>query len=85
MAEAVSQPRPVYPELALRMRVSGVVELEGVIGTDGRLRELRVLRGHPLLVAAALDAVRHWVYRPTLLNGVPVEVIAPISVAFQMK
>jgi protein TonB len=84
-ARPLSQPQPAYPEIALRMRVSGVVELEGVIGTDGHVRELRVLRGHPLLAPAALAAVRQWLYQPTLLNGAPVEVIAPITVTFLMR
>ena len=73
---------PIYPQLAKQMRVSGVVELLGVLGTDGRIHELKVLRGHPLLVGAALDAVRQWVYAPTLLNGQAVEVAAPITVTF---
>ena len=73
---------PIYPNLAKQMRVSGVVELLGVLGTDGRIHELKVLRGHPLLVGAALDAVRQWVYAPTLLNGQAVEVAAPITVTF---
>lgn len=75
---------PIYPKLAIAAHVSGPVELEGIIGTDGRIRELHALSGNPLLVAAALDAVRKWVYVPTLLNGKPVEVIAPITVNFRL-
>jgi protein TonB len=67
------------------MRVSGTVELLGIIATDGRIRELKLLRGSPLLAPAALEAVRQWVYEPTLLNGEPVEVIAPISVIFHLN
>jgi len=58
------------------------VELVGVLGVDGHIRELRAVRGHPLLIDAALAAVRQWVYAPTLLNGQPVEVQAPIQVNF---
>jgi protein TonB len=65
--------------------VSGVVELLGVLSTDGRIHELKVVRGHPLLVAAALDAVRQWIYEPTLLNGQAVEVAAPITVTFTLN
>jgi protein TonB len=82
MASPVHRVDPVYPALAKQARVSGVVELLGVLGTDGRIHELQVLRGHPLLVKAAMDAVRQWVYEPTLLNGVAVEVSAPITVNF---
>ena len=67
------------------MRVSGVVELMGIIATDGRIRELKLLSGNPLLAPAALEAVRQWVYEPTLLNGEPVELIATISVIFRLN
>ena len=62
---------PVYPPLARQARISGQVNLVGVIGTDGRIRGLEVASGHPLLVPAAMEAVRQWVYRPTFLNGDP--------------
>jgi periplasmic protein TonB len=84
-ATLVHRVDPVYPALAQRMRIAGVVTLEGVIGADGRIRELAVKSGHPLLVKAALDAVSQWVYAPTTLNGDPVEVIAPIIVTFRMN
>jgi protein TonB len=84
-AVAIHRVEPVYPDLARRARISGVVRLEGVIGTDGRIRELKVLSGHPLLTKAALDAVSQWLYRPTILNGEPVEVIAPIIVTFRLN
>ena len=81
----VHQVIPVYPALARQTRVSGAVELVGIIGTDGRIRELQLVKGHPLLVRAALDAVRQWVYRPTYLNGDPVEVVSPITVNFTLN
>ena len=79
------RPEPIYPGIARSMRVSGVVELIGVIGTDGRIKELHVKSGHPLLARAALEAVARWIYQPTLLNGVPVEVEAPIIVTFKLN
>lgn len=82
MATPVHRVDPLYPPLAKQARVSGVVELLGVLGTDGRIHELKVLRGHPLLVNAAIEAVRQWIYEPTLLNGQAVEVSAPITVNF---
>jgi protein TonB len=82
MAMPIRKVDPVYPALARQARVSGTVELLGVLGTDGRIHELKVLRGHPLLVNAALDAVRQWIFEPTLLNGQAVEVAAPITVNF---
>lgn len=75
---------PEYPQLAKIARVQGVVQLVAVISRDGTIQELRVVSGHHLLVPAAVAAVRQWVYRPTLLSGQPVEVIAPIEVRFQL-
>jgi len=76
---------PIYPPLAKQARVSGTVQLLGVIAKDGTIQQLQVVGGHPLLVKAALDAVRQWIYRPTLLNGQAVEVIAPIDVIFSLS
>jgi protein TonB len=74
--------KPVYPPLARTAGISGTVEIEAVIGVDGRLAEVRVKRGHPLLIGAAVDAVKQWVYKPTYLNGHPVEVSTTIMVNF---
>jgi len=76
---------PVYPPLARQARVSGTVQLIGVIAKDGTIQQLQIVSGHPLLVKSALDAVRQWIYRPTLLNGQAVEVIAPIDVIFTLS
>ena len=76
---------PEYPVLARQARVSGVVELVGIIGVDGIIRQLKVISGHPLLVKAAVDAVTQWRYQPTLLSNEPVEVIAPIRVTFTLS
>jgi protein TonB len=84
-AKLLTQVVPTYPALALRMRVSGAVHLLGIIAKDGRIRDLRVLDGHPMLRQAALEAVRQWVYSPTVLTGQPVEVEAPIDVVFTMR
>jgi protein TonB len=78
----MSRPNPVYPPLAVQTHVSGVVNLEAVIGTDGRVRNLRLIQGHPLLVGAAMAAVKEWRYTPTLLNGEPVELVMYVDVTF---
>jgi protein TonB len=85
MARLIHRVEPRYPPLARQMRVSGVVELVGIIGTGGHIRELKLLSGSPLLAPAALESVRQWVYEPTLLNGEPVELIATISVIFRLN
>ncbi|MBI2687967.1 MAG: TonB family protein [Acidobacteria bacterium] len=81
-AKALSQIKPTYPALAKQARISGLVKLEGIIAKDGTVQLLKVISGHPLLAPAAVEAVKQWRYRPTLLNGQPVEVIAPIDVNF---
>lgn len=80
----VSQPKPVYPALAKQARIQGAVNLRAVIGKDGAVEDLTLISGHPLLAPAAEDAVRQWVYQPTLLNGNPVEVETQIDVNFTL-
>lgn len=77
-------PKPVYPPLARAARVQGTVRLQAIIGTDGNIRNLRVMSGPPLLVKAALDAVQRWRYRATVLNGTPVEVSTEVEVNFTL-
>lgn len=83
-AKLIKKVQPVYPRLAIIARISGTVRLTGIIGKDGLIQQLQVIDGSPLLVQAAVDAVRQWVYRPTLLGNKPVEVIAPIIVNFTL-
>jgi protein TonB len=84
-AKILKKVLPVYPPIARTARVSGTVRLQGIIARDGTIQNLQALSGHPLLIQAALEAVRQWVYRPTILNGQPVEVIAPIDVIFTLS
>ncbi len=83
-ARALYQPRPVYPPLAMMARIQGTVVLQAIIGKDGTVQDLKVVSGHPLLVRAAIDAVRTWRYQPTLLNTEPVEVLTEIDVNFKL-
>jgi TonB family protein len=76
---------PEYPPLARQTRISGTVRLHVIIGKDGTVQQLEVLSGHPLLLQASLDAVKQWTYRPTLLNGHPVEVDTTIDVIFALN
>jgi protein TonB len=83
-AKLIRKVVPVYPALARQARISGTVRLVGIIGKDGSIKNLQLVSGHPLLVDAAFQAVRQWVYQPTLLTGQPVEVVAPIDVIFTL-
>jgi protein TonB len=76
---------PTYPELARAARVSGIVILECVIDREGRVQSVEVLSGHPLLKAAAMNAVQQWAYTPTRLNGVPVPVVMTVTVRFTTR
>ncbi len=84
-AKLVRQPKPVYPPLAKQARISGVVHLAAIISKDGTIQDLKVISGHPLLIPSALEAVKQWVYQPTLLNGEPVEVSTQIDVNFTLS
>ena len=81
-AKIVAQPQPLYPALARQARIQGNVVLHAIIDKDGRVGQLEVVSGHPLLVQSALDAVKQWRYQPTQLNGDPVEVDTTITVTF---
>jgi len=76
--------QPVYPQLARLARIQGTVELRAVIGRAGTIEKLTVLRGHAMLVGAAVEAVKQWRYRPYLLNDEPVEVEADVTVNFTL-
>ncbi len=78
------QTPPKYPPLARKAKVQGIVVLHATIGTDGRVDNLSVISGHPLLCKAAMDAVRQWQYQPTLLDGKPIEVELTVSVGFAL-
>jgi TonB family protein len=81
----VKNPRPTYPSPAKQARIQGVVKLDAVIAKDGTVADLTVISGHPLLVPSALEAVKQWVYSPTLLNGEPVEVETEVDVNYTLS
>jgi len=76
---------PIYPPLAMQARIQGVVRFSVTISKDGHVSNINLVSGHPLLVAAAKEAVQQWIYRPTLLNGDPVEVTATVDVPFLLR
>ena len=88
---AVKEPRviklipPVYPKLAAKARVTGTVVLEATLTAEGTVDEIRVISGHPLLIQAAIDSVKQWLYEPTYLNGQPVPVVLTARVNFEAR
>jgi protein TonB len=75
---------PAYPVIARDARIQGMVRLSAAIAPNGRVTDLQVLSGNPLLTEAAQRAVKQWTYRPTYLNGKPVEVLTEIDVKFTL-
>ena len=84
-ANLIKQVKPVYPALARQARIQGTVRLTAIIAKNGSIEKLEVLSGHPLLIPSALQAVKRWRYKPTLLNGQPVEVVTQIDVNFTLS
>jgi TonB family protein len=84
-ASLVTKVNPTYPEEARKAHISGTVRFRVIIGKDGGVQQMEVISGHPLLVQASLDAVEQWKYRPTQLDGQPVEVDTTIDVIFQLN
>src|SRR5579872_148788 len=83
-ANLIRRVDPIYPAAALEARVQGTVSFLVTIGSDGRVMTTQLISGPPLLTESARDAVRHWIYRPTLLNSQPVEVITSVDVNFTL-
>ena len=83
-ASLINKVTPQYPPIAKTAHVSGTVVLHAVISKDGSIQELQYVSGPPLLMKAAMDAVKEWRYKPTLLNGEPVEVDTTIDVVFTL-
>ncbi len=84
-AKLVTSAIPVYPVLDKRGRVEGTVRLTATIDKEGMVEKLETVSGHPILEQAAVEAVKKWRYRPTMLNGEPVEVITTIDVVFKLS
>jgi protein TonB len=81
-AVLISKKDPEYPKLARQTGAKGAVKLTATVGKDGRVKSVKVISGHPMLQAAAIEAVKQWIYKPTLLNGQPVETDTEIQLNF---
>jgi periplasmic protein TonB len=84
-ANLIKKITPLYPPLAKSARIQGTVRFTAIIGKDGTIQNLQLVSGHPMLVQSATEAVKQWVYKPTLLNDEPVEVITQIDVNFTLS
>jgi protein TonB len=77
--------KPVYPPLAAKNHMQGVVILEVTIGTDGKVKDVKVIKGLAYVTDSAVDAVKQWEYKPTVLNGQPVQVIVTVPINFVLQ
>ncbi len=84
-ANLINAVKPVYPPLAKMARQQGTVKFEATISKEGAIEDLKVVSGPPLLIPAAMEAVKQWKYKPTMLNGEPVEVLTTIDVNFSLS
>ncbi len=84
-ANLINKVIPPYPPLAKMARQQGMVKFEAMISKEGKIEELKLISGPPLLIKGARDAVLEWRYRPTILNGEPVEVQTTIDVNFTLQ
>jgi protein TonB len=78
-------PSPLYPFIAKQTHVEGAVQIDAILDTDGSVIEMKVVSGHPLLIQAAMDAVRSWKYEPSYLNGQPIAVELIVTVTFVLQ
>lgn len=76
--------RPIYPKEARNKHIEGTVKLRAIMTKTGELRDLQVLEGDPLLANAVLEAARQWRYKPSRINGEPVETVVPIEFTFKL-
>jgi TonB family protein len=83
-SKIVTKVHPEYPLDAADLKIHGMVKITVVIGTDGRVQSARLLSGHPLLVPAALQAVRKWIFEPTKVDGKPARVATEIDIPFEL-
>jgi periplasmic protein TonB len=84
-AMLIRRVEPVYPPLAIQIHREGRVELRAIIATDGTIRSLEIVSGDPIFYQSALEAVRQWCYKPTILNGQPVEIDTHITVIYTVS
>jgi protein TonB len=84
-SKLIERIEPVYPQAALRNRISGNVELLLTIDEDGIVEQIKPISGHPLLISAAVTAVQQWKYSPTLVNGEAVPVMTTVTVIFGLR
>src|SRR5262249_13979744 len=85
LPEAITRPQPVYPDLAREAGVDGIVQLQALVGKDGKVKDVKVMKSIPMLDDAAVQAVKQWVFKPALSNNKPVAVWVGVPVKFSLR
>jgi protein TonB len=85
MPEAITKVQPVYPEAARRAGIEGTVIVSALVDKDGRVLETKIMKSVPALDAAAVEAVKHWIFKPALADGQPVRVWVMLPISFHLK
>ncbi len=81
---ATRKVQPEYPPIAKQLKVEGTVELEAVIGEDGKVEKVNILSGNAMLTRAGADALKQWKFAPFTEDGKPVKAVAPFTFTFKM-
>lgn len=81
---ATIKAQPEYPAVAKQLRVAGAVELEALVGQDGKVEKVNIVSGNAMLTRPAADALKRWTFTPFLEDGKPVKALAPVSFTFKM-
>jgi len=84
LPEVITKVNPVYPEMAREANVDGIVMIQALVGKDGKVHDVRVVKSIPLLDKAADEAVRQWIFKPALANNKPVAVWVGVPVRFSL-
>jgi protein TonB len=84
LPEVITKVNPVYPEMAREANVDGTVMVQALVGKDGKVHDVRVVKSIPLLDQSAQDAVRQWIFKPALANNKPVAVWVGVPVRFSL-
>jgi protein TonB len=84
IGQSISRTDPLYPEDAERQHIEGTVKLRAFVGKNGSVENVEVVSGAPLLASDAVDAVRQWRYKPTLLGNRPIEVAQDVTIVFRL-
>jgi TonB family protein len=85
LPQLVSSTQPIYPKLARAARIEGPVKLRVTIGTHGSVDQITLISGHPLLVEAAIEAVKQWRYRAQVVQGLPVIAMVTVELTFSLR